>query len=199
MWFCYRCWGLLFLHWIIKYCRSMRVIDNWTCPWPDYDVSPTSNDKWQTCKILRSLLDTKAGIKRRKGLTNNAYNKQRPIFEDKKLSNQYKLQVFHACLESVFLYNAKLWTMNKTTENAYHRCMLRNTINIKWPNNISSEVLYKSIKVKKGSYTIKKRCLRWFGHAVRLPAETSATQALEEAMRATKRSKGAKDPLGTKS
>ena len=47
----------------------------------DYDVSPTSNDEWKTCKILGSLLDTKADIKRRKGLVNNAYNKLRPIFE----------------------------------------------------------------------------------------------------------------------
>ena len=79
--------------------------------------------------------------------------------------------------------------MNKTTEkqiNIYHLCMIRNTLNIKWPNKIYSDVLYKSTKVKKWSDTIKKRSLRWFGHAVRLPAETPAKQALEESMRATK-------------
>ncbi len=115
----------------------------------------------------------------------------RPVFEDKKLANQHKLWVFHACVESVFLYNAELWTMNKTTENqinAYHRPMLRNTIDTKWPNKLSSEALYKTTKVKKWSDTIKKRHLRWYGHAVRLPAW--AKQALKEAMRATKKVKG---------
>ena len=57
----------------------------------DYNVSPTSNNKWKTCKILGSPLDTKTDIKRRKGLANNTYNKLRLIFADKKLANQHKL------------------------------------------------------------------------------------------------------------
>ena len=70
--------------------------------------------------------------------------------------------------------------MNKTTENqiyAYHWHLLRNVINIRWPNKISSKAQYENTKVKKWSDTIKKRCLRWLGHAVRLPAETPAKQS----------------------
>jgi hypothetical protein len=69
---------------------------------------------------------------------------------------------FRACVENVFLYNGELWTINKTTNkmiDGYHRRMLRNAINIKWPNKISSEDLYKKTEQKKWSETLKLRRL----------------------------------------
>lgn len=159
----------------------------------DYEVSAKSDDKWKKCKILGSLLDTKEDIKRRKHLANNATSKLRVVFEDKKLPNQQKIRVFCACIESIFLYNSELWTVNKTTANqidSYHRRMLRNAINIRWPNKISSAKLYETTKQEKWSHKITLRRIRWFGHAMRLPPTTPARQAIEEALRPTKKNKG---------
>ena len=80
-------------------------------------------------------------------------------------------------------------TTNKIID-GYHRRLLRNAINIKWPNKISSEDLYKKTEQKKWSETLKLRRLRWFGHALRLPEETPAKMALEEAQRTLKKIKG---------
>ena len=91
------------------------------------------------------------------------------------------------------MYNGELWTINKTTNNmidSYHRRLLRNAINIKWPNKISSENLYKKTEQKKWSETLKLRRLRWFGHAIRLPEDTPAKKALTESQRTTKKIKG---------
>jgi hypothetical protein len=159
----------------------------------DYDIASNGGDQWKKCKILGSLLDTKEDIKRRKILANNAYHKLRPIFEDKKLGMPHKIRVFCACVESVFLYNSEIWTIGKTTEkeiDSYQRRMLRNAINIKWPNKITTDKLYETTKQRRWSDTIRKRRLRWFGHAVRLPTQTPAKQALEEALRATKKQRG---------
>ncbi len=134
----------------------------------DFDVTANSGEAWKKCKILGSLLDTREDIKRRKQLANNAKSKLKDVFSDKKLSQHNKLRVFRACVESVFLYNSELWTMNTTTESlidSYHRRLLRNIINIKWPNKITNEALYKTTKQKKWSKTIKTRRLSWFGRA----------------------------------
>ena len=159
----------------------------------DYDITADGDEKWKKCKLQGSLLDTKTDIKRRKHLANSAYNKLKDVFEDKKLANKQKIRVFRACVESVFLYNGEIWTINKTTNkmiDGYHRRMLRNAINIKWPNKISNEHLYKKTEQKKWSETLKLRRLRWFGHAVRLPEETPAKMALEESKRKLKKIRG---------
>ena len=91
------------------------------------------------------------------------------------------------------IINGELWTINKTTNkmiDSYHRRLLRNAINIKWPNKISSEELYKKTEQKKWSETLKLRRLRWFGHALRLPEKPPAKMALEEAQRTLKKIKG---------
>ena len=152
----------------------------------DYDITANGKENWKKCKILGSLLDTKTDIARRKQLANHAYNKLKDVFEDKKLPNKQKIRVFRACVESVFLYNGELWTINKTANqmiDGYHRKMLRNAINIKCPNKISNEALYKKTKQKRWSDTLKVRRLRWFGHAMRLPEETPAKMALKESQR----------------
>lgn len=144
-------------------------------------------------KILGSLLDTEEDIKRRKQLAMNAMKKLEHIFTNSKLHNNIKIRIFKACVESIFLYNSELWTLTKTAANkidSFHRRLMRKALNIKWPNKIASETLYKDTKQKPWSKIIKTRRLRWFGHATRLPAETPAKIALTEAKRKIKKPKG---------
>ena len=81
---------------------------------------------------------------------------------------------------------------NKQNHNkldSYHRKLLRNALNIRWPNKISNEHLYELTKQKKWSHTIKVKKLKWFGHAVQLPVATPAHQALLKALETTKKNK----------
>ena len=125
-------------------------------------------------------------------MANNAMRKMEYIFTDKYLLTELKIRVFRACVVSIFLYNAELWTVSKTIEtkiNSYHRRLLCKAINIKWPRKISSEDLYKKTKQHK-SDTIRTRRIRWYGHVERLHEETPAKQVLAEARRTVKKLRG---------
>ena len=50
--------------------------------------------------------------------------------------------------------------------------------------------LYEITKQKNWSTTIRTRRLKWLGHAIRLPDNTPAKQALSESMRKTKKYRG---------
>ena len=52
------------------------------------------------------------------------------------------------------------------------------------------EDLYKKTKQENWSAKIKTRRLRWYGHAMRLPEETPAKMALQEAYRKVKKLRG---------
>ena len=147
----------------------------------------------EKCKVLGSLLDTDADIQRRKQLAMTAMKKLDRIFSDGRLKHKFKIRIFVACVESIFLYNSELWTLTKTKEekiDAYQRRLLRMAINIKWPRKISSEKLYETTKETKWSEKIRTRRIRWLGHALRLPDETPAKMALEEAQRHVPKPRG---------
>ena len=55
---------------------------------------------------------------------------------------------------------------------------------------IGKEALYEKTKQEKWSDIIKTRRLRWFGHAMRLPDETPAKTAFQEAIRSVKKLRG---------
>ena len=61
-------------------------------------------------------------------------------YKSKNLSIATKVRTFNAFAASVFLYNSELWTITSTTANkidSFHRRMLRQAINIRWPKKIS--------------------------------------------------------------
>ena len=91
------------------------------------------------------------------------------------------------------MYNSELWTLSSNMNDhidAFHRRQLRYAINITWPNKISNENLYKIVNVEKWSVVIKRRRLNWLGHLARLPDNTPAKLALQEALKPTKKNIG---------
>ena len=103
--------------------------------------------------------------------------------------------LLHLVVEPIFLYNSELWSTNKTHEqniDTFQRKLLRNILNISWRkgNWISNNQLYQKTKLKPWSELIKTRRLRLFGHLCRLPNETPAKIALEEALKPTKYPQG---------
>ena len=65
--------------------------------------------------------------------------------------------------------------------------MLREVLNIKWPNVVTNIELYQITNVEKWSYIIRKRRLSWLGHLMRLDIETPARIALAEYCKVVKK------------
>ena len=170
--------------------RGLQINENKT---EEYHIAKDGTSEWKKCKILGSLLDTEQDIHRRKLLAHNSMQKLKYIYTNNKLANKIKIRIFNACTESIFLYNSELWTASKKIENkidSFHRRLLRKAINIKWPKKISNEKLYRITQQEKWSDKIRSRRLRWYGHAERLPEESPAKIALEEARRKVKKNRG---------
>ena len=107
------------------------------------------------------------------------------VFNNKKIWTTTKARAFDTYISSTFLYNACLWTLTKTQEtkiDAFQRRLIRsNVLNIRWPQKIRNEDVYKKSKIQPWSKRIKKLRMTWFGHAMRLPSNTPAKRAIEYA------------------
>ena len=115
--------------------------------------------------------------------------KLKHLWESNKVTLATKTRIFDACIRSVFMYNAELWTLNKKSEkqiNAFHRKLLRKMLNIRWPTNISNEKLQQKTKQKPWTNFIAEQRL----HAIRLPGSSAAKKALEESERRVNRPQG---------
>ena len=159
----------------------------------EYSITKEGDDKWKSCKLLGSLLDTEKDINRRKILAIAALRTLQHIFKSRKNSTKIKLRTFHAYVASVFLYNSELWTITKKLESTidtFQRRHLRNIIGIHWPKKISNKELYAKTKTEPWSTTIKRRRMNWLGHLMRLHPDTPARQSLTEYLRKVKRPKG---------
>ena len=105
--------------------------------------------------------------------------------------------IFSALVESIFLYNSEIWTLTKKLEleiDVFQRKLLRCVMGYRytedrtlWPSN---NELYRKTKQTPWSVKISKRRIIFFGHICRLPEETPAKIALNEAIRKTKRPRG---------
>ena len=152
----------------------------------EYKISRVNcDDKWKKCKLLGSILDTNNDIKRRKGLSLDAVQKIKYMFNNKKLSIKTKMRAFDAYISSIFLYNSELWTLTSSIEKQIdsfqHRLLRKNVLNIKWPTVMNNEDVYNRMKANKWSIVIKKRRMRWLGHVMRLPEQTPARKAIQYA------------------
>ena len=91
------------------------------------------------------------------------------------------------------LHNSHLWTINETITgriNAYQRRLLRQLLNIRWPKKISNDQHKASINYIEWSKTIETTRIRWIGHLLRMPENTTARIALEEAERTVRMPRG---------
>ena len=139
------------------------------------------------------MLDTDEDIKRRKMLTLTTLRKFRNILNNKKTSLELKVKIFNTYLATIFLYNSELWTItNKHREeiDIFQRSLLRNILNIHWPETISNTELYTKTNQIPWSKNILGRRLRWIGHLLRLNESTPARTALQEAMTKTNKPPG---------
>ena len=141
---------------------------------------------WKKCKYLGSMLDTEEDIKRRKTLSITAANKLQSLFYNKKLTIQTKMLAFTTYIEPIFLYNCELWSVTLVqAENkidAFHRRLLRTyVINVKLPDVMSNQDVYRKTTTISWSKIIRNRRLKWFGKVARTDASTPMKLALNYA------------------
>ena len=116
------------------------------------------------------------------------------ISKDKRIDTKIKIRAFDAYVSSIFLYNSETWTISKKTANSidsYHRRILRNALDVKWPKKISTVDLYRETRATPRSVIIEKRRMRLYGHIMRLHEKTPVRQALDEYDRPLKMHRGA--------
>ena len=63
-------------------------------------------------------------------------------------------------------------------------------LNIRWPKKLSNDEVYKRANTTPWSHQIKIRELKWFGHLMRLPENTSAKIALRHASEPHRKPRG---------
>ena len=148
---------------------------------PNIETEPAT---WKSCKLLGSRLDTETDIKCRKARACQIMNDLSEKFKSKYLSIQTKIKEFNTYVKTIFMYNSELWALNKTSNksiDSFHRRLLREAINRKWPKSqYTNEELYNITKEEPWSETIRRRRMKWTGHLMRLNTETPARIALRK-------------------
>ena len=104
-----------------------------------YTITINGDQLWKSCKYLGTLLDTQSDITLREHLTMNAMTKLKHLWEGNEVTVSTKTRIVDAYIRSVFMYNAQIWTLNKTSEkqiNVFNRKLLRKLLKIRWPTTI---------------------------------------------------------------
>ena len=106
---------------------------------------------------------------------------------------QKRLQIYHAVVVSVMLYNCGRWAAPQSifsTLDKCHRRHLRSILRIHWPNTISNELLYSRCNTHPLSAMVRESRWRMLGHVLRMPPDTTAQQALQFAVIGAQQFKG---------
>ena len=91
------------------------------------------------------------------------------------------------------MYKSELWTLTRSLEkkiDAFHRQLLRQLLNIHYPNIITNNDIYAMTRQHLWTDKINQNKLRLTGHILRLPECTPARQALQIALKLATRPRG---------
>ena len=129
-----------------------------------YDGSKIN--KVEDFQYLGSWIDsTEKDVKVRKAQAWTACHK---MLWKSNLSRNLKERIFITTVESVLLYGAETWSLNKTIERSLDGCytrMLRMAFNIHWSSHITNVELYNNMP--KVTEKIRQRRMKLAGHCVR--------------------------------
>ena len=131
-------------------------------------------------------MDTSSDIFVRKALAWSACHRLKKVWSSK-LRRQLKERLFLATVESVLLYGAETWSLNKTMEKQINGCytrMLRMTMNVNGKDHITNEELYGSLPLV--TLKIQQRRMRLAGHCIRHEEEIASKLVLWEPLDGTR-------------
>ena len=98
------------------------------------------------------------------------------------ISLHTKLHVYRVSIRPVLLYGCETWPLRATDNQAlkvFDRWCLRRIANIRWPDRVSNEELYRRCDdIPCLSNLMQQRRLQWFGHVLRKPNTEPCRAAL---------------------
>jgi hypothetical protein len=110
---------------------------------------------------------TDQDIKSRIGEARAAFTMLKNIWASKNTSRTTKLRIFNSNVKSILLYGAETWRTTKTAlqkiQTFYSTC-LRRILNIRWPERITNEELWRLAKQDPINMQIRRRKWGWIGH-----------------------------------
>ena len=149
-----------------------------------------NNEPWRSSKSLGSSLCSEKDITSRCIKGEAAFRKFEKVWlTRKKISLDRTLRLYEAQMVSVMLYNSNSWSATKTSLeklDVTHRRHLRRILNIRYPEMISNNTLYKRCSVAKLSDRVSEYRWRMLGHILRSDENTAAQLALTFAVEADK-------------
>ena len=126
------------------------------------------------------MISSEKDFEIRKALAWSACNKLKTIWSSN-LKKNIKTRLFLSTVESVLLYGAETWTINKSMEKRLDGCytrMLRMAYNVSWKDHMTNEELYDGLP--KITTKIRTRRMKLAGHCVRHPEEEASKLVLWE-------------------
>ena len=139
----------------------------------------------QSFIYLGSVVDRQGGtdqdVKARTGKARAAFVMLKNIWASTEIRTTTKLRIFNANVKSVLLYGAETWRMTKATLHkiqTFLNSCLRRIFNIRWPEKISNEDLWRRAGQEPVDYHIRRRKWGWIGHTLRKPTSSLTRQAL---------------------
>ena len=143
----------------------------------------TTNEPWRDTIKLGSKLGDREDMKHRRNLAAGSLNKMESILKRRGVVRiQKKLQLYHALVKSVLLYNCGTWGMSGKDEkdmNSFHRRQLRRVLGIKYPTTMKNKTVYKQTNTRPISVDITRARWKLFGHILRMKENTPARLAMK--------------------
>ena len=124
---------------------------------------------------------TDSDIKSRIGKARSAFIMLKNIWASKDIRISTKLRILNSNVKSVLLYGSETWRTTKASMKKiqiFFNTCLRRILNIRWPERISNEDLWRRTKQQAMDVQIRQRKWRWIGHTLRKPPSSTTRQAL---------------------
>lgn len=93
------------------------------------------------------------------------------VWENKKLTINTKVKVYHSCVLSTLLYGSEAWILSSSQErklNTFHMRCLRRLLGITWQDRIRNEDILERAGTRSMQCILKQKRLRWLGHICRM-------------------------------
>ena len=93
------------------------------------------------------------------------------VWENKKLTINTKVKVYHSCVLSTLLYGSEAWTLYSSQErklNTFHMRCLRRLLGITWQDRIRNEDILERAGTRSMQCILKQKRLHWLGHICRM-------------------------------
>ena len=128
----------------------------------------------ETFTYLISIIDEQEGsgadVKARIGKVRTALLQLKDVWDSEQLSTNINVTIFNTNVKTILLYGAETWRITTTiikNVQVIINSRLRSILNIRWPDTISSSLLWETTNQLPAEEEIKKRLWKWIGHTLR--------------------------------